>query len=587
MNKRQQKEYDKVSKFLEQFDAKIKGDYIHSELALTILNKYGIEKSIRADNTKRLSKNIDYWTFDGIMSDRERNELKIIKEIAESKGGKLLSTIYVDCEKKLEFIDKDGNLFTKSGKEIKRKKWSPFETKRVYNNPEYHLKIIKEIIKKRDGKLISTEYINSITKLEMEDKNGIRFLMSASDLKRNHWSPYESYSVRNPEYHLNILKKIAESKGGKLISTQYINAHTKLEFEDSQQRRFLMSPTEVKSNRWSGYESGNVYNNPEYHLNILREIAKNKGGKLISTKYINGITKLEFEDRENNRFFAIPNFIKRGGWSKFEIVNLSEERARQCMEFIFNYSFPNIWGIIKKSTTNRKMQFDGYNDKLKIAFEYQGEQHYHWKDCRGKTEEQKKQIFKKIKENDDEKLKLSKKQNILLIIIKYFKNNKEDKEYLIHVINELKNHNENIFNKYLENIETKLTEFKFDYNKIPSNEKYLKELREIAKSRGGELISKVYINNSTKLEFLDEKNNIFWCKPGNIKIGRWSPYISGKVRDSKYHLDILEKLAEKNGFKLISKHYINNKCKLEYENNNGERFFRSSSYVKQKWKKPL
>lgn len=586
MNKRQQKEYDKITKFLEQFGAKIKEEYINSELPLTILNKYGIEHTQRADSVKKISKKSKYWTFDGVMSDRERNELKIIKEIAESKGGKLLSTVYVDCETNLEFVDKDGNLFKKPAIRIKKNEWSPFENKRVLNNPEHHLNILRKIAESKGGKLISTEYINGNTKLELEDKNGKRFFMRGTDLKRNHWSPYESSSVRDPEYHLNILRKIAESKGGKLISTKYINAHAKLEFEDSAGRRFFMAATDIKgkNGRWSGYESGNVYNNPEYHLNILRKIAESKGGKLISTEYVNGRTKLEFEDRNKNRFKSIPNAIKRGQWSPFENINLSEERTRQCMEFIFNDTFPNMWGVIKKSKTNRNLQFDGYNEKLKIAFEYQGEQHYSWEDCRAKTEAKKKEVFKKIQENDNEKLKLSKEQNIILVRIKYFGKYKEDRDYLIHVINELKKHKEEKINLALQNIEDKINNFKIDYDKLPSNEKYLNELREIAKSKSGKLLSKKYINSSTKLKFLDERKNIFWCEPGNIKMGRWSPYISKKVKDPKYHLKHLKELAEKKGFKLISTTYKNTRDKLEYEDEKGNRFFRSSGYVKQKWK---
>jgi hypothetical protein len=83
---------------------------------------------------------------------------------------------------------------------------------------------------------------------------------------------------------------------------------------------------------------------------------------------------------------------------------------------------------------------------------------------------------------------------------------------------------------------------------------------------------------------LDENNNTFWSSPTNIKSGRWSPYISKKVTDPKYHLNQLKILAEKKGFKLISINYVNTKGKLEYEDQKGNRFFRSSSYVKQKWK---
>lgn len=57
-----------------------------------------------------------------------------------------------------------------------------------------------------------------------------------------------------------------------------------------------------------------------------------------------------------------------------------------------------------------------------------------------------------------------------------------------------------------------------------------------------------------------------------------------KSKDPQYHLNQLKLLAEKKGFKLISTIYINTKGKLEYEDEKGNRFFRSSSYVKQKWK---
>lgn len=587
MNKRQQKEYDKINKFLEQFEAKIKEEYVHSELPLTIVNKYGIEHTQRADSVKRISKKSKYWTFDGVMCDRERKELQIIKEIAESKCGKLLSTIYIDSDTNLEFIDKDGNYFKKPSKEVKNyNKWSPFENGRVMNNPEYHLNKIRKIAESKGGKLISTEYINSNIKLELEDKNGMRFFMCSRDLNRNHWSPYEQNKVMNdPDYHLNILKKIAESKGGKLISTKYLGAKIKLEFEDSKQRRFFMTPDDVKGKegRWSPYESGNVYNNPQYHLNILKEIAKKRGGKVISKNYISAKTKMEFEDREKNRFYCTPNQIKRGVWSKYEIFNLSEEKCRQCIEFIFGQEFPNVWGMIKNPKTNRNMQFDGYNKNLKIAFEYQGEQHYSWENCIGKTEEKKKQNFIKNVKNDEIKLNISKKANIKLIRIKYFEKYKEDREYLEHVIKELKLLNIDVINNYILSVENKINEFKIDYNKFPTNEKYLEPLRKIAESKGGKLISTQYINNNTKLEFEDKNGNRFFRKPCeviDVNNNRWSPYEVKKVKIPEYHYSLLKNIIENNGGKLISKLYINCNTKLEFEDKSGKIFLKKPAQIK-------
>lgn len=588
MNKRQQKEYDKISKFLEQFGAKIKDNtyYEHSEKNITIINKYNVEKIVLPGNCLKLKANNEYWTFDGVMSERQKNELKIIKEIAESKGGKLLSTVYVDCEKNLEFVDKDGNLFKKPAIRIKKNEWSPFENGKVINNPEYHLNELRKIAESKGGKLISTEYINGRTKLELEDKNGKRFFMRGTDIRRNHWSPYEQNQVKNdPEYHLDILRKIAESKGGKLISTEYLGAKVKLEFEDSKQRRFFMTPDDVKGKegRWSGYESGNVYNNPEYHFNEIKKIAESKSGKVISKNYINAKTKMEFENIFGRRFFCSPNQIKRGVWSHFEVINLSEERCRQCIEFIFEKKFPNVWGIIKKPKTKRSMQFDGYNKELNMAFEYQGEQHYSWEQSRGKTEEKKKQNFEKILKNDMEKLNLCKEKNIYLITIKYFENFKEDIQYLEHVINELKLLNNEVINSYLSIVENKKNEFKIDYTKLPTNEKYLEPLREIAKNKGGKLISTQYINNNTKLEFEDKNGNRFFRKPGEVKDirnPRWSPYELQKIRVPEYKLNEIKKFIESKGGKLISKEYINAKSKIEFEDKNGKQFCKKPCHIK-------
>ena len=148
MNKRQQKEYDKISKFLEQFGAKFKDsiDYEHSEKNITIINKYNVEKIVLPGNCLKLKANNKYWTFDGVMCDRERKELQIIKEIAESKGGKLISTEYINTHAKLEFEDSAGRRFFMAATDVKGKngRWSGYESGNVYNNPEYHFNEIKK-----------------------------------------------------------------------------------------------------------------------------------------------------------------------------------------------------------------------------------------------------------------------------------------------------------------------------------------------------------------------------------------------------------------------------------------------------------
>jgi hypothetical protein len=63
--------------------------------------------------------------------------------------------------------------------------------------------------------------------------------------------------------------------------------------------------------------------------------------------------------------------------------------------------------------SGRPLELDGYNDRLAIAFEHQGEQHYKWCKRFHETREE----FKNLKWNDALKSKLCAERGVRLIII--------------------------------------------------------------------------------------------------------------------------------------------------------------------------
>lgn len=86
-----------------------------------------------------------------------------------------------------------------------------------------------------------------------------------------------------------------------------------------------------------------------------------------------------------------------------------------------------------------------------------------------------------------------------------------------------------------------------------SSDKYIhfKALSEIAQLRLGKIKEgEVYINNSTKITFIDKLGNEFQMQPNNVKNGKWSPYESGRVRAPEYHMKQLEKIALSKGGKI-------------------------------------
>ncbi|MBC7476381.1 MAG: hypothetical protein H7263_19015 [Candidatus Sericytochromatia bacterium] len=453
-------------------------------------------KKFKHEGFKNIEEKLDLNSFKINRLKMKKSEfyLNQLRTIAHKKGGKLISKEYRGCKDKLEFEDKFGNRFFSSPNNV-RHRWSPFESKRV-RDPAYHLKELEFIAKKQGGKLISNQYINNRTKLEFQDKFGNNFFMTPDSVKQGSWSNYRQFQITDSEYNLKIISQIAKSKGCKLISTEYIDNKTKLEFEDKDSNKFFASPYQIKNRKKIGFE---VINN-DYHLNVIKRIAEDKGGKLISNKYINNSTKLEFEDSKRRRFFKTPLQIKSNDWSIFE----KKENKRNI-----HY---NILKKIAEDKGGKLISTEYINNNTKLEFE------------------------------DDRKNRFM---------------SSPDK---------IKN---GVWSPYIS-------------GNVGNSEYHLKILRKIAKERKGKLISNEYINNSTKLEFEDSKGNRFFISPCKIKIGQWSKKDIKKdtYTDSKYHLKILCKIAEKRGGKLISINYINNRHKMEFEDEKGFRFYRTPLDIK-------
>lgn len=94
---------------------------------------------------------------------------------------------------------------------------------------------------------------------------------------------------------------------------------------------------------------------------------------------------------------------------------ISERISRQVMEDYFGKPFPKLSRFVKNPLTTGYLELDGFCKELKIAFEYQGEQHYKFPSKWITTKEDfKKQIWK-----DAVKKKACESCGILLVIIPY------------------------------------------------------------------------------------------------------------------------------------------------------------------------
>ena len=105
---------------------------------------------------------------------------------------------------------------------------------------------------------------------------------------------------------------------------------------------------------------------------------------------------------------------------KIDVSNCGKSKGeticRQVLEQIYKVPFPTIRpNILRNPETNRNLELDGYNEDLKIAFEYNGKQHYVYPNAFHKTEQQ----FDNQLRRDAFKLDKCDEHGIYLITIPY------------------------------------------------------------------------------------------------------------------------------------------------------------------------
>lgn len=357
---------------------------------------------------------------------------------------------------------------------------------------------------------------------------------------------------------IEVYKQIAKSLGGECLSDIYINGRTKLLWKCQNEHTWEAIPESIKRGHWCPICAGRA----KYTIEEIQSYAKSKGGKCLSDIYVNNKTKLVWECSEGHVWSATFHDVKGDNtWCPHCYKFYSEEKCRYIFESLFLKPFKKNRKVLGKG-----YELDGYNQELNIAFEYNGIQHYQFDTFFYKS----KRAFEKRIRDDQEKERLCKEKRIHLVVIPYTVN-VGDERLLTYIFDQL--HDLNILPKI------KFTELNLeDFYKASS---VLRELRGLAKSKGGQLLSNEYVNDKTKLRWKCSEGHMWEAVPNNIKNGSWCPHCSGVMRLS---IEDMHTLAKEHRGKCLSTEYLNNKTPLEWQCEKGHRWkARPDSVRNGKW----
>lgn len=477
--------------------------------------------------------------------------------IAKQRGGHCLSEEYVNANSNLKWQCKKGHIWETKPAHVKNNNsWCPY----CYGNRKATIEDMRELAKSKGGICLSERYINCRTKLKWKCKNGHIFEASPDSLKNmNCWCSYCSGNRKNT---LEEAQKIAKSRNGECLSKEYVNNKVKLKWRCHKGHVWIAPLKAIKvQNCWCPHCS----NVAKLTIEDMHKIAKSKDGECLSNKYSNILTKLKWKCKAGHVWEAKPNNIKnQDHWCLICSKKVSERICRKYFETIFDQNFPTKKPKWLINSRGNRMEFDGFCEKLNLAFEYHGIQHYKKESYLYKQ----KGGFRRRKKDDLTKRKLCRKNDVVLIEISYRVKYEDMDKY---ITNECKKRGIDV---------PKIS--KLDYRlfeNIYSPEK-IKEMRIIAKSRGGRCISKHYATSKDKLKWKCSNDHSWEASPNHVMRGEWCPHCA---RNVPIGISEMQKIAKSRGGKCLSKNYINSKTKLKWKCKNGHIWNATPASVKKNW----
>jgi hypothetical protein len=215
-------------------------------------------------------------------------------------------------------------------------------TRRHQSNEDFSL---HRIATQRGGECLSRRYLKTMFPLRWRCSFGHQWQASlASIIRRDTWCPA---CAGNRKLELEDLCKIARERGGKCLSSEYVNGRTPLLWECARGHTWRAAAEQVrggffKKGTWCPkcYDQRRAFR-PAGTIEEMRSLARNRGGTCLSPNYLGSRTKLLWRCGQKHRWYAVPGNVKRGNWCPVCAGNrrlklkdyraLAAERGGKCL----------------------------------------------------------------------------------------------------------------------------------------------------------------------------------------------------------------------------------------------------------------
>jgi len=298
-----------------------------------------------------------------------------IKSSIEDSGYKLLSDVYVNSTSKLRVECDKGHEYLTSWRNFSSGHRCPicFESRRGMSQ-KLSYEYIKSRIEAEGHELLSDSYKNAHTKLKIRCSCGHVYEPRWANFNNGSRCPICSRERcrRNRCVPIEVIHKFIEEEasGYKLLSRDYVNNRTKMEFMCPQQHKFEMSWGNFSQGQRCPVCANKRRGSKPVDINYIRSYAARFGYTLLSEKFVSSVSHLEFIcDRGHNASISWSNFRKghrcRKCWIESRTIYKDQEKAdsyyayKECVDRLSNYNFRKYYYIINPYRLERA--YDKYH----------------------------------------------------------------------------------------------------------------------------------------------------------------------------------------------------------------------------------
>jgi|SRR5579862_670395 len=246
--------------------------------------------------------------------------------LARERGGRCISLIYVNSGVPLLWECANGHRWSAVPQSIKRGSWCPV----CAGVRRLTLEEMQRLAESRGGKCLSKCYLNGGSKLIWRCSEDHEWRATPCQIKQGHWCPFCARVARLSLYEL---QRVAARKGGQCLSLEYVNSSKLLKWRCIVGHEWEARAASIRAGGWCPA----CAHNQRLKLEEMQEIARERGGRCLSTSYENGCTPLMWECELGHRWNAPPARVKngarrKGAWCP-ECCNLRRTfHAKDCIE---------------------------------------------------------------------------------------------------------------------------------------------------------------------------------------------------------------------------------------------------------------